>query len=486
MKTNMNLRSAREFRAKGLLEAARFVLENLLNQSDRKWECKEGVIYNELGLLNYYMGNYRQAADCFASAVEHATTRDSWVLYNVNLAIAYRHLSEYDTCYRILNRLKQECTDEVRSITKGLLFANLSTIQGLNGFYADAITSILESFRLFGESGVHGNDVGLHNNLGIAYLELGQYEKAELHLKKSLELSGRKDLPVLSDIGRLYLMMGKITESIEYTKRALDLVWSSIINYEKEEIARLCHLLANITIRCGEVELAVRLNEKAQVMFGQLGMWRQWQDIEAEMNLWHENPPSWSDSSGLNGISLQEVHRFLLCLDALHSQELIHKKFARLLDLRAHYVRLMANELELSDRERNDLVLASRFADYGLTALETEVVMEPGRSEQAFEKYKLHPTLSVQMSQTLGLSDDVIRVIEDHHERFDGSGYPHRKVAYDIHHLARILAVVDAYCTGIILEDKRHDIVWNEIIHESGKRFDPRVVETFIRMHDIS
>ncbi|MCL6633918.1 MAG: phosphohydrolase, partial [Alicyclobacillus herbarius] len=247
----------------------------------------------------------------------------------------------------------------------------------------------------------------------------------------------------------------------------------------------LCHLLANISIRLGESELAFRLYEKAQVLFGQLAMWRQWQDIESEVSRWEDNPPPVpADDKGWD-ISLNEIQHFLQCLDAINSQELIHKQVMKLLDLRAHYVELMAEELELPEPQRRDLVLASRFADYGWTALENEVVLNPQRSEQAFEKYKLHPSLSVRMAQTLGLSCEITNIIQDHHECYDGSGFPNGKTANDIDYLARVLAVVDHYCTQIVLGGKDHFSALNELIENRRIAFDPDVVQAFVRMHAV-
>jgi response regulator RpfG family c-di-GMP phosphodiesterase len=482
MSVEVTLESAKQLRSKGLFQAAIDALHQLVEGIPGDGDSGQlGSIYHELGVLYYHMADFQQSVVYFTRAIEHTTNRDDWVKRNTVLAAAYHRLSEFDTCYRILSELKRYI-DVVSPETKGLFWLNLSGIEGIYGFYTQAIASSQQSFLAYAVDNIHRNDVVLNNNLGVFYLEMGHYDQAEQYLMNAYKMSQGKDISILSDLGRLYMSKGEMARSVEYAKRALSVIWSSIIAYEKEQIARLCHLLANIAIRLGESELAFQLYEKAQVLFGQLAMWRQWQDIESEVSRWTDSPPPLADDE-TGTISLDEVQHFLQYLDAINSQELIHKQVMRLLDLRSHYAELVAEELGLSEAEQRDLALASRFADYGWTALENEVVLNPRRSEQAFEKYKLHPSLSVRMAQSLGLSHGITNIIQDHHECYDGSGYPNGKTANDIDYLARVLAVVDRYCTGIVLEGKNHFSALSEIVEQSGAHFDPNVVQAFVRMH---
>jgi|SRR5579875_1956734 len=137
---------------------------------------------------------------------------------------------------------------------------------------------------------------------------------------------------------------------------------------------------------------------------------------------------------------------------SIECEELIHKSVPRLIDVRVYYAQLFAQELNLAEQDQEDLVLASRFADYGLTALENEVVMNPRRSGVAFEQYKQHPSLSVRMVKDLNLSDRIAEIIEDHHEHYDESGYPKGKKGEAISYLARVLSLPDRYSTGIVIE----------------------------------
>ena len=75
-----------------------------------------------------------------------------------------------------------------------------------------------------------------------------------------------------------------------------------------------------------------------------------------------------------------------------------------------------------------------------------------------------------------------------HHERYDGSGYPDGRSGEDIPLFARIVAVADTYIA--LTSERPHRIEFTQahalaqIRGESGKAFDPSVVDAFVRLED--
>jgi len=78
----------------------------------------------------------------------------------------------------------------------------------------------------------------------------------------------------------------------------------------------------------------------------------------------------------------------------------------------------------------------------------------------------------------------VADIIRDHHEKYDGSGYPNRKKGHDIDRLARIIAVADAYDAMTADRPYRKGLPQKtaeaELLIHSGTQFDPEVVDYFV------
>jgi HD-GYP domain-containing protein (c-di-GMP phosphodiesterase class II) len=82
--------------------------------------------------------------------------------------------------------------------------------------------------------------------------------------------------------------------------------------------------------------------------------------------------------------------------------------------------------------------------------------------------------------------EDLIPLIELHHERFDGNGYPYGLAGKSIPKLARILCVIDSFDAMTTERPYQKTKTFNEAIIKlrecAGKQFDPQIVEPFINM----
>lgn len=85
--------------------------------------------------------------------------------------------------------------------------------------------------------------------------------------------------------------------------------------------------------------------------------------------------------------------------------------------------------------------------DLGKTAIEAEVLNKPGKLTDIERQHiKTHPYLGYKMLLAAGEVSETVKVIVlQHHERYDGTGYPGRLKARDIHEYARICAIADVY-----------------------------------------
>ena len=152
----------------------------------------------------------------------------------------------------------------------------------------------------------------------------------------------------------------------------------------------------------------------------------------------------------------------------------------------AEYSKILAKALGYSDEDAEKIKLASMMHDIGKLLVPTDILEKPARlTDEEFEEIKRHPGYGVKL-----LSDvdgDVLilakRIAHEHHERFDGRGYPDGLGATTISMEGRIVAVADVY--DALTSRRSYKEAWDEakaydeIVKGSGTQFDQDVVNAF-------
>lgn len=142
----------------------------------------------------------------------------------------------------------------------------------------------------------------------------------------------------------------------------------------------------------------------------------------------------------------------------------------------------LADHLELSPTQREASELGALLHDIGEIRIPEAVLQKAGPlTPEEWELVKRHPAWGVEILETVPVFTPALDVVGGHHERFDGGGYPQGLRGEEIPLTARIFAVVDA------LDAMTHDRPYRrarsvsdaleELRQESGKQFDPRVVD---------
>jgi HD-GYP domain-containing protein (c-di-GMP phosphodiesterase class II) len=145
----------------------------------------------------------------------------------------------------------------------------------------------------------------------------------------------------------------------------------------------------------------------------------------------------------------------------------------------------MARELALPPERAERLALAALLRDVGKEQLPPGVLAKPGPlSAEEWEIVRRHPELSAAVLAGPAFADLRAWVLH-HHERWDGTGYPHGLKAGAIPLEARVLAVIDAY-EGMTRDRPyaptlSHSAALRELWREVGGRFDVAVVAAFHR-----
>ncbi|HEC14976.1 MAG TPA: HD domain-containing protein [Sedimenticola sp.] len=155
------------------------------------------------------------------------------------------------------------------------------------------------------------------------------------------------------------------------------------------------------------------------------------------------------------------------------------------------YSRLLGEKYGLPEREVELLAVATPLHDIGKLGIPDAILLKPGKlTEQEFEVMKNHAVIGYNMlshSRRDVLQSAAI-IAHQHHEKWDGTGYPNGLKGEDIHIFGRIAAladVFDALSTKRIYKEKwTLDETLAYIKKEGGRQFDPRLVDILVENID--
>ena len=143
-------------------------------------------------------------------------------------------------------------------------------------------------------------------------------------------------------------------------------------------------------------------------------------------------------------------------------------------------------ELCMSVHEIDTLGFTAAIHDVGMTRVHERVLRAPRPlRDDVRREVAQHPEIGVEIIRTLEDMGAVREMILSHHERWDGSGYPRGIAGDEIPLGSRVLAVVDAWESMTAgrpyRPPRRREDAIAELRRESGRQFDPAVVEAFLR-----
>jgi len=156
----------------------------------------------------------------------------------------------------------------------------------------------------------------------------------------------------------------------------------------------------------------------------------------------------------------------------------------------ARYAVAIAEELKLPTKEIEMIREACELHDLGKIGVEDSILLKPsGLTEDEWTQIRLHPLTAARILEPLTFLNGVTDLVKQHHEHYDGSGYPDKRKGDDILLGARIIHLADAYDSMISARayrkvplSKEDAIV--EIKKNTGTQFDPKVVNAFLRIVD--
>ena len=147
----------------------------------------------------------------------------------------------------------------------------------------------------------------------------------------------------------------------------------------------------------------------------------------------------------------------------------------------------IAGAMGLHPRQIRMIEYAAVLHDIGKIGIDLAIIQKRGRlTPEEFTVVKNHPLIGERIIRPIGFLTDALPAIAQHHEQYDGSGYPRGLTGERMAPEARILAVADAYDAMITERPYRKPLSKRaavaELLRCSGSQFDPKVVEHFVEL----
>jgi HD-GYP domain-containing protein (c-di-GMP phosphodiesterase class II) len=148
---------------------------------------------------------------------------------------------------------------------------------------------------------------------------------------------------------------------------------------------------------------------------------------------------------------------------------------------------LIAQELKLPNHKIMQIIIGALLHDVGMLRLPKEILdKRGGLSEAELQRMKNHPLYTHKIvSKELLYPEDVGLIALQHHERWDGEGYPRRVSGNAIDMGARIVSVADAFEAMVSQKSYRNSMMgyqaMKNLLSDNSRRFDPDVLKAFIQ-----
>lgn len=144
-------------------------------------------------------------------------------------------------------------------------------------------------------------------------------------------------------------------------------------------------------------------------------------------------------------------------------------------------------EMGLSKERLEGIYIGASIHDIGKIGVPTEILSKPGRlDDEEIALIRRHASIGDDIVRDIDFGWPVGQIVHEHHERWDGSGYPSGLKGEEISVEARIVAVADVVESMGTNRPYRPAIPWAKVLEEiedgSGSRYEPKVVDAALRV----
>ena len=155
----------------------------------------------------------------------------------------------------------------------------------------------------------------------------------------------------------------------------------------------------------------------------------------------------------------------------------------------ASYARGIAKELGFNEDEQETIYLAGLIHDVGKIGIDESIIKKPGKlTPEEYAAIQAHSALGGDILKGIRAFPIFEQVARNHHERYDGKGYPDKLAGEEIPLPARIVAVADTFDAMTSTRSYRKALsektAIEELVRCQGTQFDPKMVEAFLKLYE--
>ena len=156
----------------------------------------------------------------------------------------------------------------------------------------------------------------------------------------------------------------------------------------------------------------------------------------------------------------------------------------------AMYSQMIARQAGKSEEECEEVYFAALLHDVGKIGIADSIINKDGKlTEEEFAQIKLHPLYGSEILSRIQQSPNLYIGARNHHERYDGRGYPDGLKGEEIPEIARIIGVADAYDAMTSKRSYRapmpQERVREELVKGMGTQFDPQFAKIMVQAIDM-
>ena len=427
-----------------------------------------------LGAARTYQmdGQSDAALDCLEAAQAVAALNSAHgalgAVFNVRAVVQWQkgRLDEAERLYLCA----QECAERGGDRRLVAMVAqNRGIIATVRGEFTQALVHYQRSLEAYRALGQVTQLCGVLNNIGMVHTDLGSWEDAERAFHEAItaaEAAGDAVTRVLIDVNMAELLIAREDYRTARAVCAASLTRTRRIGDERAEAELLKHL-AVVARETGNPGVAERHFARADAIA------RARQDVLLQAEIARERSDLLTRQGRFRETvrDLNRAHQLFAGLRAQHDLRDIDRRTVRVegtfLDVvrqwgesiestdaytQGHCVRVadlgcaIARRLGWDDRRLFWFRVGALLHDVGKIDIPAGILNKPGRlTSEEWAMMRSHPEAGVELLRGIDFPEDVLPIVLSHHEKWDGSGYPHGLAGEAIPLSARILGIADVY-----------------------------------------